>query len=339
MREKIKNYSVCSENFWYGRIDDPEDRESFRMHQVIKPLDLNNIRNHKKFTGTTNFCLLGFKSDEGVRRNLGRTGASKGPEMIKREFANMPVTFGIDVNIYDGGDIICKNGDLEYAQEQLASAVKLLLGKNLFPVILGGGHSVALGNYNGIKEHLYETGSKKNIPGIINFDAHLDFRPFDKGGSSGSMFYQIADKNKTENQEFRYLCIGAQTYSNTISLFKRTESYGGEYILAKDILGDDQIKTEGKVDEFVLKNEHIHLTLCCDVFNSAFAPGVSAPQPFGLDPEIVLTLIKQILRSGRVVSFDIAEVSPRFDHDNITAKLAAVIIYAVLNTMIDKYQH
>jgi len=69
------------------------------------------------------------------------------------------------------------------------------------------------------------------------------------------------------------------------------------------------------------------------VFNSAYAPGVSAPQPFGLDPETVLIFIKHAFKTNKVIGLDIAEVSPRFDHDNNTAKLAAVIIYAIINVL------
>lgn len=336
MNEKIENYTECEKSVWSGRIDDPADRESFRMHQIIKPLDLNNRNDAGEISGELNFCLLGFSCDEGVRRNLGREGASKGPEVIRKEFANMPVTFGSDISIYDAGDIFCKNGDLEHAQDQLTFAVKVILGMDMFPVILGGGHSVALGNYNGIIKHLKETGSGKSTPGIINFDAHLDFRPFDKGGTSGSMFYQIAEDSVRDDRDFNYLCVGVQTYSNTISLFKRAESFGAEYILARDMGRGNHQDIRKKIDSFIHKNDNIHLTLCTDVFNSAFAPGVSAPQPFGLEPEILLIFIKHVLNSGKVTLFDIAEVSPRFDHDNNTAKLAAVVIYAALNTIIDK---
>jgi formiminoglutamase len=66
---------------------------------------------------------------------------------------------------------------------------------------------------------------------------------------------------------------------------------------------------------------------------------VSAPQPFGLHPEIVLKLVKHVIQSGKVVSVDIAEVSPRFDEDNQTAKLAAVTIYAIINTMIGRFSY
>jgi formiminoglutamase len=53
----------------------------------------------------------------------------------------------------------------------------------------------------------------------------------------------------------------------------------------------------------------------------------------GLDPEKSLKFIKYILRSNKVISFDIAEVSPRFDQDNQSANLAAVIIFSAVNVL------
>lgn len=61
--------------------------------------------------------------------------------------------------------------------------------------------------------------------------------------------------------------------------------------------------------------------------------GVSATQALGLDPEVVLPIIKHILRTRKIRGFDICEISPRFDQDNTTAKLGAVIIFAVVNTL------
>jgi formiminoglutamase len=46
-----------------------------------------------------------------------------------------------------------------------------------------------------------------------------------------------------------------------------------------------------------------------------------------------LRLLNHVLASGKVVSFDFAEVSPRFDSDDNTAKLAAVFIFALVNTL------
>ena len=280
-----------------------------------------------------NLCLLGFQCDEGVKKNLGRPGAVKGPETIRKEFSNFPVKFGENINIYDAGNICCTDNNLKEAQDQLAEAVKLILDHNMFPIVLGGGHETALGNYNGIVNHLSGKENNKSAPAILNFDAHLDFRPFKDGGSSGSMFYQIAEKCAQNKIPFAYMCLGVQTYSNTLSLFKRAESFGSKYILAKNMTEQNFPEIKKNIEYFIEQHNHLYVTICSDVFNSAYAPGVSAPQPFGLDPETVLKFIKYVFSFNKVIAFDIAEVSPRFDYDNNTAKLAAVIIYAIINVL------
>jgi len=330
---RLVNYSTTDANLWTGRVDDPNDVDSFRMHQVIRLLNLAKLDLSQVDASKLNVCFIGFCCDEGIRRNLGRTGAERGPAYIRKEFANLPVRFGANTAIYDAGDIRCVDGKLEEAQAELAVAVKIILDSKFFPIVLGGGHELAFGHYNGIVGHLESSSNDKPSLGIINFDAHLDLRPYGNGGSSGTMFSQIADSCLAQKRQFSYLCLGVQTYGNTISLFKRADALGAKYILAKDFVEPNNENILGEIRQFIDAHSHIYLTLCSDVFNSAFAPGVSSLQPFGMNPEVVLFFLKEVLRSNKVISLDIAEVSPRFDHDNNTAKLVAVIIYAAINTM------
>lgn len=329
----IKRYSPTQCNFWTGRIDDNKNRDAFRMHQVIENIDLNKLETFSINSTKFNICLLGFKSDIGIKRNLGRTGAQKGPIYIRKELANMPVRFNENIKIYDGGDIYCLNDELEDAQNQLQSAISLILQNGMFPIVLGGGHEVAYGHFNGISDYLEKKYEKDKTPAIINFDAHFDIRPYKKEGSSGTMFAQIADNCKKINLDFSYLCLGIQTYANTNLLFKRAESYGVKYVLAKDFIESNYLKIYDTINQVTRKKEHVYLTICCDVFNSAFAPGVSAIQPFGMNPETVLLFIKEIFKTEKVISIDFAEVAPRFDDDNRTAKLVAVMIYSVINSL------
>ncbi len=330
---KLKNYKATEEKFWSGRVDDLNDIDSFRMHQIIQLVDLNELKSKKVELSTLNICFIGFCCDEGIRRNLGRKGARLGPEYIRKEFANLPVTFENNVKIYDAGDIFCPDNNMEEAQEQLKFAIKIILDNKLFPIVLGGGHELALGHFDGISDHLKEKTKKNTDIGIINFDAHFDLRPYNKEGSSGTMFSQIADKCLLQEKKFSYMCLGIQTYANTISLFKKAESLGVKYILAKDFLESNYENIFLEIDSFINKHRHIYLTICSDVFNSAFVPGVSAMQPFGMNPETVLIFLKRVLKSKKVISLDIAEVSPRFDQDKHSAKLIAVIIYAVINVL------
>lgn len=321
-------YSQPTLDIWQGRVDDPNDPESYRWHQIIQLLDLE--RPITRMDGK-NFAFLGFCSDEGVKRNLGRPGARLGPESIRRQMANLPSYFDRDVHLFDAGDIVGSH-DLEGAQQALANAVEKILVSGIFPVLLGGGHEIALGHYLGLYNFYKSAG--KEPPVIINLDAHFDMRPYFNGGTSGTMFLQIADFLKSKEQQFNYMVIGLQQSGNTRSLFRRAKELGVRYILARDITETNLEQVFSSIDDFA-RGRDVYLTICTDVFSSAVAPGVSAPQPFGMYPEYVLKIAKYIARNQSLVSFDIAEVSPRFDEDHQTAKLASVMIFAILNNLVN----
>ncbi len=325
------NYRAIKADTWQGRVDSDSNYDACRWHQWIEPIELSK-NDILPFEGELGIAFIGFCCDEGVGRNRGRTGAANGPQAIRKEMANLPCRFDPAVKLFDAGDILCESYTLEESQNALAAAVEKLLGLNLFPIVLGGGHEVAFGHYKGILENLMKQEEKPTI-GIINFDAHFDLRPYPNGGSSGTMFRQIADLCEEKELKYAYLCLGIQKHSNTIELFKTADRLGAKYILAKDIIDSDDWNVLEKLDDFVKKNQHIYITICSDVFSSAFAPGVSATQPLGLDPERVLKFLKYLLRTNKVISFDIAEVSPRFDQDNTTANLAAVLIFSIVNTL------
>lgn len=326
-----KNYRIKEETDWEGRIDSETNFDAFRWHQWVKSIDLRK-ENLTPFTGKLGFAFIGFCCDEGIKRNKGRIGAVKGPKSIRKELSGLPCAFSKDVELFDAGNVFCEGISLEESQSLLSKAVSKILSLNLFPIVLGGGHEVAFGHYNGILNRLLKSENKPNI-GIINFDAHFDIRPYENGGTSGTMFRQISDICKEKELKYNYFCIGIQKHSNTVELFKTADKLNVSYVLAKDISGNNIFDQLDKLDNFMKDQEHIYITVCSDVFPSAFAPGVSASQSLGLDPEIVLKFIKHILKSNKVISFDIAEVSPRFDQDNNTANLAAVIIFSVVTAL------
>ncbi len=326
-----KNYKITDEAVWQGRTDSETDYDAFRWHQCVNIIDLKSD-DLALFTGKLGFAFIGFCCDEGVRVNRGRTGAANGPKSIRHALGNLPCNFLQDVKLFDAGDIFCEDCTLSESQDILAKAVQRVLSLNLFPIVLGGGHEVAFGDYMGILEYLSEKNKKPSI-GIVNFDAHFDLRLYPQGASSGTMFRQIADICSSKSLEYSYMCIGIQKHSNTTQLFKTADKLGAKYMLAKDIIDGDDCEVISKINDFIKLRDYIYVTICADVFSTAFAPGVSAAQPLGLDPERVLRYIKYILKSNKVVCFDIAEVSPRFDQDDITANLAAILIFSVVNTL------
>ena len=67
----------------------------------------------------------------------------------------------------------------------------------------------------------------------------------------------------------------------------------------------------------------LYITIDTDGFSSAYAPGVSAPGADGFAPHEVGPYLRQAAREQQLVAFDVVEVSPPFDADGRTAKLAA----------------
>ncbi|MED4729782.1 formimidoylglutamase [Aneurinibacillus migulanus] len=319
-------YTVTDEKCWAGRIDSKTEIDMFRLHQVVRIEDLSSIEG--KHSGTA-IGLIGFRCDEGVSRNKGRIGAYKAPDAIRKALASLPWHFGESVVLYDFGNISCDDKELETAQDELGEAVKKMLDVSIFPIIIGGGHEVAYGHYVGEKRHLE---NRKSI-GILNFDAHFDMRPYDQTVSSGTMFRQIGDELAAENKPFRYMCVGIQRSGNTKHLFATAEQYGCEYICEDEIYSSGPEHVIERIRAFIDANEAVMLTLCSDVLDASWAPGVSAPQPFGLEPKMLRRLLKEAIRSEKVTSFDIAEINPELDEDGRTVKLAASLLYEVIESL------
>lgn len=328
----INNYIKPDCNNWIGRVDSEDDYDAFRWHQWMECIDLND-ENLKSFEGQLGFAILGFKSDKGIDKNMGRVGAFNGPEGIRKEMTKLPCSFSSELKLFDAGDVSSENSTLEEGQESLAQAVEKLLSLNLFPILLGGGHEISFGHYKGIFNHLQKVDKEAEV-GIINFDAHFDNRPYEElGPTSGTMFRQIHDLNVANDKGYHYFVMGIHKSANTVSLFKYADATNTKYVMAKEIMNGDIFSIFERLDKFINGVDHLYVTLDADVFSSSSAPGVSAPQPLGLDPEKVFILLKHILASNKTISIDIAEVSPRFDHDRSTASLAAILAFAIVTKL------
>jgi len=290
---------------WSGRTDHLENRESFRYHQVVEFTEI---------ASSFNTCaIIGFQCEEGVRRNNGRLGAAQAPDALRGELAKLPWRIAEGKRLVDVGNIECQDSHLEQAQHQLGDAVADLLTKEMTPIILGGGHETAYGHYLGVRKFIGKDASL----GIINIDAHFDLRSYDEQPSSGTMFKQILDSDKNTS----YFVAGIQRYGNTQELFNRADELGVTYLYE-----DDMGSLTEELDYFIDQHDFIFLTLCTDVLNAAFAPGVSAPSPFGLDPAVVRSIIRKVTSHDKTLSFDISEVNPALDENNRTVKLGAYLV-------------
>lgn len=303
---------------WTGRDDGNVIGK--RIHQVVRNINVDNI----KKTTDTRFAIVGFECEEGVRRNQGRLGAAKGPNQIRLHLASIPYHTN-ETNLIDIGNVACIGTELEKAQQKLGDYVAKLLEHQYTPIILGGGHETFYGHYLGVRKAL---GPNKKI-GLINLDAHFDLRN-DTKPSSGTMFRQILEKDEYAD----YLCVGLQKLGNTEELFNTAKDFNVKYILETDLIPLEA--TFDKINKFALEQDVVMYSICTDVINQAFAPGVSAPAPFGIHPDIVRVITKHVVNLDNFISFDVSEVNPTFDVVHKTSRLIAYIVAEVLMHLNDK---
>lgn len=214
---------------------------------------------------------------------------------------------------------------MEAAQQQLGEAVTAILSKGAKPIILGGGHETLYGHYLGVREAI----GKDTKLGIVNIDAHFDLRPHNNQPSSGTMFRQILESDPNS----RYFVAGIQRYGNTQELFDQADLLGVTYIHEDDMIPGHLDKLMTSLEDFLDQHDAVLLTLCTDVVNAAFAPGVSAPSPFGLDPSTVRAIIRKVAGHEKTRSFDICEVNPALDENGRTVKLGAHFVNEAISAL------
>ncbi|NEC68853.1 formimidoylglutamase [Streptomyces sp. SID9727] len=306
---------------WTGRDDGP-GAEDLRWHHAVH-LDLERA-------APDEIAFVGFRSDEGVRRNKGRAGAADGPAALRRALASMALPERLraldvgDVEVAGGGEDV-----LEAGQERLGRAVAALVDRGHPVMVLGGGHEVAYGSYLGLAQTraLREGGRL----GVLNLDAHFDLRD-DARPSSGTPFLQMARSEERQGRGLDYRVLGISQPSNTQRLFSTASRLGVRWLADTDCGPSDLERTLAFVDDFLASRDVVHLSIDLDVLPAAVAPGVSAPAAYGVPMEVVERVCARVAASGKLAVCDIAELNPEFDVDQRTARAGARLIHRVATT-------
>lgn len=314
----MAKYQPPQNKNWSGR----KSKDALYLHEKVQCLPFDKLP-----MANNQFVILGYQCDEGVRLNQGRVGAKNGPDSIRKSLGKMPNHLSSKQHLIDVGDLCYQTGSLENIHDHLSDHVAKLLTQKAFPILIGGGHDIAYGHYNGIKKYLLSQNQRPSI-GIINFDAHFDLRPDDNGPSSGTPFFQIAN----ENEPFHYLCLGIRKDANDRMLFQTASKFDVTYVMQNTFRIQFVKEINTWIRAFMEKVDCIYVTIDLDGFSSAYAPGVSASSPLGFSPDVVLESLETITASGKLISMDIAEMNPKYDVDGLTAKLGASLIHQIVHS-------
>ncbi|WP_347753633.1 formimidoylglutamase [Agrococcus sp. ProA11] len=296
---------------WSGRDDGPEP-EHARWHHAVRGYAAD---------AAPGVAVIGFASDEGVRRNAGRPGQVDGPDALRAALA--PLALERPLTIHDAGTVVAGTA-LEDGQERLGRAIAGLIDAGQLPIALGGGHEIAYGSYLGIAD----TAARAARPrlGVLNLDAHFDLRSAPRA-SSGTPFRQLLEREEALGRSVDYAVIGISEPSNTRALFDTAAQHGVRWLL------DDESRTpaavDGFLDTFLDGIDLLHLTIDLDVLPAWIAPGVSAPAASGVPLEVVQHVCDRASASGKLALVDVAELNPAFDIDGRTARVAARLIHRI----------
>ena len=255
--------------------------------------------------GPSPAVILGFASDEGVRRNKGRTGASAAPAAIRAALA--PLAFHLDRTVSDAGDVVVADGALEAGQARAGQAVAAMLDGGSLTVVLGGGHETAYASYLGVAGSTTVRDGRRL--GILNLDAHFDLRD-EPLPSSGTPFLQMAHAEAAAGREFRYAVVGISEPNNTRTLFSTADRLGVQYLLDEDCTAE---RVDAFVADFLAGVDVLYLTIDLDVLPAWAAPGVSAPATYGVPLPVISAVCRQVAGSGKLLHLDVAELNPEFE--------------------------
>lgn len=266
--------------------------------------------------------LVGFPTDEGVRRNGGRVGAAQGPAAIRQWLYRMvpdaraPERF-IDLlgRTHDAGDLVV-SGDLEADQQSLAAIIAPHIARGAFLIVLGGGHETTFGHFLGYVQ------ADRDVA-LLNWDAHADVRETrDGAGHSGSPFRQALEHPTGRCRG--YTVAGLLPHSVAGSHADWVEQLGG-VLWWSDLVDEDRVRAI-----YAGRTRDALVSFDLDAVDQAFAPGVSAPATGGLTLPLWFLAAYLAGMTPAVKSADVVELAPPLDHDGQTARLAAVTVWQIL---------
>ena len=202
----------------------------------------------------------------------------------------------------------------EQMVEKVYAQTLELLKANKFPVMLGGEHSVTIGAVKAYKE-VYPNLS------VLHLDAHYDLRDeyFGSKLNHGCVARRMSE-----------LCpvvqVGTRSMSKEEKDFLSSQANGRvKSISVYDIL-DMPMWKEAVVNSLP---ENVYLTIDLDVFDPSLVPAVGTPEPGGIGWYETLDLLKDVIKSKKVVGFDVVELCP-IKGAIASDFLAAKLIYRLL---------
>ena len=206
------------------------------------------------------------------------------------------------------------NKNINKALKQISLLNQKSIEKNLFPLTLGGEHSITAGCIEPFVK------SYKNVT-ILQFDAHADLR---NSYNNQKYSHASAMRRCLDFKNVDLISIGIRNISKEEIPFLKKNTGRIKIFWAKD-----QKKWNLEYFKKIIKNRNVYLTFDVDGLDSSIMPATGTPEPGGLFWYETLSLIKTTFKNANVIGADINELAPikGFNSYNfLVAKLAYKIL-------------
>ena len=278
-------------------------------------------------------AVLGVPFDCGVHPF--RIGSRQGPAAIRGqsilvrryspEFADLdPVE---RLGLVDRGDVRVTPSRITDAFERIEAAAKRIHDAGVIPITMGGDGSISL--------PLLRAAARR-YPGMValHLDAHTDSYDYDPNDkyNAATQFTHAAEEQCIVASLSYHIGIRGTTYIR--GAFDKTRSLGYNIITMRELFARGFADVLTELHE-KLKSRPVYLCFDMDVFDPSCAPGVATPSWGGLSAREGIEFLRGL--SGLdIIAVDVNTVSPPHDVQNMTAFLAAQIVYESLVLLCQK---
>jgi agmatinase len=295
-----------------------------------------------RFAGLTTFARLPRREDVkrhdvavvGVPFDAGvtyRPGARFGPAYIRQASRLLrPYNPALDhspfqsVQVVDAGDVACNPFDIPTALTEIEAGISDLTQEGRRVMVLGGDHTIAL-------PVLRALHAQHGPLALVHFDAHLDTWDtyFDAPYTHGTPFRRASEEGLIVKGQSAHVGIRGSLYDRKDLI--DDEELGFTIVHCRDV---DRLGVDGILDRVLSRvgDAPLYVSIDIDVLDPAFAPATGTPEAGGLTSRELLAVLRG-MSSLQLVGADVVEVSPAYDHAEITAVAAANLAYELVTLM------
>lgn len=311
-----------------------------------------------------NLKILEVRSEIGA----GTRGASLGVDAIKIAALDFMSSLFVNVateKIADENTLLYEPVESPYAKrihgiytmyERISQSVADTMRSGLFPVVLAGDHSTAGGTIAGIR-----MAKPKNRLGVVWIDAHADIHtPYTtpSGNMHGMPVAASLGEDNLSNKTHKLDTTTAEWWNKLKGIGKIQPKIQPEdivYIALRDYEKEEEAllkkynikvipvqEVRKKGVENVVRQTLLHLSSCDDIYvsfdvdsmDSSISRGTGTPVSNGLREREAEDLMAAFMQNHKICCFEITEVNPTLDKENLMAEIAFNILQRCINILL-----